>query len=127
MAKILIVDDEAAVRDAVDVMLSLEGHAVIHAEDGVKALESIKKNLPDLVICDIEMPNLKGFDVLEELRKNHAISNIPIIFLTGKTDISYLVQAMQLNVNDFLTKPFTEQELVAAINVQLKKINISIQ
>jgi DNA-binding response OmpR family regulator len=127
MAKILIMDDEAAVRNAVDVILSLEGHTVIHAEDGVKALESIKKNLPDVVVCDIEMPNLKGFDVLEELRKNHAISNIPIIFLTGKTDISYLVQAMQLNVNDFLTKPFTEQELVAAINVQLKKINISIQ
>jgi len=127
MAKILIVDDEAAVRDAVDVMLSLEGHAVIHAEDGVKALESIKKNLPDLVICDIEMPNLKGFEVLEELRDNPAISKIPIIFLTGKTDISYLVQAMQLNVNDFLTKPFTEEELVAAVNVQLKKINTNTQ
>jgi two-component system, sensor histidine kinase and response regulator len=122
MAKILIVDDEADLRNAVDAMLSLKGHVVIHAEDGVQALESIKKDSPDVVICDIEMPKLKGFDVLSELRENPAISEIPIIFLTGKTDISYLVKAMQLNVNDFLTKPFTEEDLLGAIDVQLKKI-----
>jgi CheY-like chemotaxis protein len=123
MAKILIVDDDIGVRRAVDAMLSLNGHTVIHAEDGVQALESIKKNLPDVVICDIEMPNLKGYDVLTELRGNPALSQIPIIFLTGKTDISYLVKSMQLNVNDFLTKPFTEEDLLGAINVQLKKAN----
>jgi DNA-binding response OmpR family regulator len=123
MAKILIVDDEAGLRNAVDVMLSLEGHTVIHAEDGVQALESMKRHLPDVVICDIEMPRLKGFGVLAELRVTPALSKIPIIFLTGKTDISYLVQAMQLNVDDFLTKPFTGEELVAAINVQLKKVS----
>jgi DNA-binding response OmpR family regulator len=123
MAKILIVDDEADLRNAVDAMLSVKGHIVTHAEDGVQALESIKKNSPDLVICDIEMPKLKGFDVLSELRENPALSKIPIIFLTGKTDISYLVKAMQLNVNDFLTKPFTEEELFGAIDVQLKKVN----
>lgn len=125
MAKILIVDDEAELRKAVDAMLSLNGHDVIHAEDGVQALESIKKYLPDVVVCDIEMPNLKGYDVLTELRENPVLSKIPIIFLTGQTDISYLVKAMQLNVNDFLTKPFTEEELLGAINVQLKKINTS--
>jgi CheY-like chemotaxis protein len=69
MAKILIVDDEAAVCNAVDVMLSLEGHTVIHAEDGVKALESIKKNLPDVVVCDIEMPNLRGLMFLKNCAK----------------------------------------------------------
>jgi DNA-binding response OmpR family regulator len=89
----------------------------------MQALDSIKKDSPDVVICDIEMPKLKGFDVLTELRENPTISKIPIIFLTGKTDISYLVQAMQLNVDDFLTKPFTEEDLLGAIDLQLKKIN----
>jgi CheY-like chemotaxis protein len=127
MARILVVDDEILVRRAVDVMLSLKGHEVLHAEDGVQALESIKKNLPDLVVCDIEMPNLKGYDVLKELRANPALSNIPIIFLTGKTDIPHLVKAMRLNVNDFLTKPFTEEDLLGAVNVQLKKIKTGSQ
>lgn len=127
MAKILVVDDEIDMRMAVVEMLRVKGHDVIYAEDGVKALESIKKNLPDVVVCDIEMPYLKGYDVLTVMRVNPKLSKIPIIFLTGKTDIEYLVRSMQLNVNDFLTKPFTEEELLGAVDVQLKKIDRSSQ
>ncbi len=127
MAKILVVDDEIDMRKAVVEMLRAKGHDVIYAEDGVKALESIKKNLPDVVVCDIEMPYLKGYDVLTVMRVNPKLSQIPIIFLTGKTDIEYLVRSMQLNVNDFLTKPFTEEELLGAVDVQLKKIDRSSQ
>jgi CheY-like chemotaxis protein len=127
MAKILVVDDEIDMRMAVVEMLRVKGHDVICAEDGVKALESIKKNLPDVVVCDIEMPYLKGYDVLTVMRVNPKLSKIPIIFLTGKTDIEYLVRSMQLNVNDFLTKPFTEEELLGAVDVQLKKIDRSPQ
>ena len=127
MAKILVVDDEIDMRNAVVEMLRVKGHDVIYAEDGVKALESIKKNLPDVVVCDIEMPYLKGYDVLTVMRVNPKLSKIPIIFLTGKTDIEYLVRSMQLNVNDFLTKPFTEEELLGAVDVQLKKIDRSSQ
>jgi len=89
MAKILVVDDEIDMRNAVVEMLRVKGHDVIYAEDGVKALESIKKNLPDVVVCDIEMPYLKGYDVLTVMRVNPKLSKIPIIFLTGKTDIEY--------------------------------------
>ena len=127
MAKILVVDDEIDIRKAVVEMLTVMGHDVICAEDGVKALESIKKNLPDVVVCDIEMPYLKGYDVLTVMRVNPKLSKIPIIFLTGKTDIEHLVRSMQLNVNDFLTKPFTEEELLAAVEMQLKKIDRSSQ
>jgi CheY-like chemotaxis protein len=127
MAKILVVDDEIDMRMAVVEMLRAKGHDVIYAEDGVKALESIKKNLPDVVVCDIEMPYLKGYDVLTVMRVNPKLSKIPIIFLTGKTDIEYLVRSMQLNVNDFLTKPFTEEELLGAVDVQLKNIDRSSQ
>jgi two-component system, chemotaxis family, response regulator PixG len=122
MAKILVADDEASFRNVVDELLSLKGHAVLQAEDGAQALDSIKQHLPDVVLCDIEMPKLKGFDVLTKLRENPALSQIPLIFLTGKTDISYLVESLKLNVNDFLTKPFSERDLLGAIDIQLKKL-----
>jgi CheY-like chemotaxis protein len=122
MAKILIADDEADFRDVVDTMLSLKGHTVIHAEDGLQALESIRINSPDVVLCDIEMPRLKGFEVLTEMRKDPSLCAIPIIFLTGKHDISYMVRAMHLNVDDFLTKPFDSEDLFKVINIQLKKV-----
>ena len=122
MAKILVVDDEKDALTSIEAVLSSEGHDIILAEDGVRALESVSNHPPDVIVCDIEMPKLKGFDVLTELRKNPATSEIPIIFLTGRTDITALVQSMELNVNDFLTKPFTVQELIAAVNIQLKKI-----
>jgi two-component system, sensor histidine kinase and response regulator len=123
MAKILIVDDEADMRNTIDAMLSPKGHTILHAEDGVQALESIEMHMPDVVLCDIEMPKLRGFDVLSEIRKNPKLSEIPLIFLTGKTDISYMVEAMHLNVNDFLTKPFTMEDLHSAIDIQLKRID----
>jgi CheY-like chemotaxis protein len=121
MAKILIVDDEENVRIAVNAVLTSKGHNVTHAEDGIKALESVKNNPPDVIVCDIEMPKLEGFDVLKELRKNPATSTIPFIFLTGKTEMKYLNKAMELDGNDFLTKPFTTEQLLAAIDVQLLK------
>jgi len=122
MAKILVVDDEKDALTAIEAVLSSEGHEIILAEDGVQALESVRNHLPDVIVCDIEMPKLKGFDVLAKLRKDPVTSKIPIIFLTGRTDITALVQSMELNVNDFLTKPFNVQELIAAVNTQLKKI-----
>jgi len=121
MAKILLVDDEESLRTAVNVVLTSKGYNVTLAENGMAALESVKKDLPDIVVCDIEMPRLKGFDVLAEMRKNPKTAGIPFIFLTGKTDISYLTKAMELDVDDFLTKPFTADALLAAIDIQLKK------
>ena len=121
MAKILVVDDEKDTLTTIEAVLSSEGHEIIVAEDGERALESVSAHSPDVIVCDIEMPKLKGFDVLAELRKDPATSKIPIIFLTGRTDITALVRSMELNVNDFLTKPFTMQELIVAVNIQLKK------
>jgi CheY-like chemotaxis protein len=121
MAKILVVDDENEALAAIEAVLSSEGHETILVEDGIRALEAVGNHSPDLIVCDIEMPKLKGFDVLTELRKDPETSNIPIIFLTGRVDLTALVKSMELNVNDFLTKPFSSQELISAVNVQLKK------
>jgi len=124
MAKILVVDDEKDALTAIEAVLSTEGHNTILVEDGIRALESVGNHPPDVIICDIEMPKLKGFDVLEELRKDPETSKIPIIFLTGRTDITALVRSMELDVNDFLTKPFAAQDLIKAVNIQLEKIKI---
>jgi DNA-binding response OmpR family regulator len=122
MAKVLIVDDERDALQAMEEILLLDGHKVVQAKDGKGALESVKANLPDVIVCDIEMPELKGFDVFKELKKNPATSIIPFIFLTGRNDISALVKAMELNANDFLTKPFTGEDLTAAVDNQLRKV-----
>jgi DNA-binding response OmpR family regulator len=126
MAKILVVDDEEDALTAIEAVLSSDGHEIILAENGEKALEFVRTHSPDLIVCDIVMPNLKGFDVLTELRKNPVTSKIPIIFLTGRTDITALVKSMELNVNDFLTKPFAAQDLISAVNIQLKKNQIKV-
>jgi CheY-like chemotaxis protein len=121
MANILVVDDEKDALTAIEAVLSSEGHEIISVQDGIRALESVGNHTPDVIICDIEMPKLRGFDVLDELRKDPETSRIPIIFLTGRTDIEALVQSMELEVNDFLTKPFDAQDLIKAVNIQLKK------
>jgi DNA-binding response OmpR family regulator len=121
VAKILVVEDEEITRVAISEILTIEGHTITQVEDGIRALESAGNTIPDLIVCDIEMPRLKGFDVLEELRKNPETASVPFIFLTGRTDISALVNAMELDVNDFLTKPFSVEELIAAVNNQLNK------
>ena len=122
MAKILVVEDEEITRLAIGEILTTEGHIVIQVEDGIRALESVGNNIPDLIVCDIEMPRLKGFDVLEELRKNPETMTIPFIFLTGRVDVTAIVSAMKLEVNDFLTKPFSAEELIVAVNIQLNKL-----
>jgi CheY-like chemotaxis protein len=121
VANILVVEDEEITRIAISEILSARGHHVIQVEDGIRALESAGNAIPDLIVCDIEMPRLKGFDVLEELRKNPETASIPFIFLTGRTDISALMDAMELDVNDFLTKPFSVEDLAVAVNNQLNK------
>lgn len=122
MAKILVVEDEELTRNAISEILLSEGHMVDQVEDGIRALEAVGNKIPDLIVCDIEMPRLKGFEVLEELRKNPETASIPFIFLTGRIDTTALVTAMELDVNDFLTKPFSAEELIVAVNVQLNKL-----
>jgi CheY-like chemotaxis protein len=122
MAKILVVDDEENIRISINTVLKLKGHQVSNAEDGRKALDMLKELKPDVIICDIEMPGIKGHDVLKELKENPSTSEIPVIFLTGRAEMSHMEKAMELEVNDFLLKPFTPDQLVAAIDVQLRRV-----
>jgi two-component system, OmpR family, alkaline phosphatase synthesis response regulator PhoP len=125
--KILVIEDERATRSNLLKFLESEGYTAIGAENGRLGIQSACENLPDLIICDILMPELDGYDVLTELQKEPETAAIPFIFLTVATDPEHFRQGMQLGADDYLSKPATSAELRAAINSRLKKQEAVIQ
>jgi DNA-binding response OmpR family regulator len=119
MPKVLIIDDEAPLRVNIARLLKAEGYAVIEADNGVAGVDVACKELPDLIICDITMPELDGFGTLFSLRENATTSQIPFIFLTASTKTYDRKWGLELGANDFLTKPFSLNELLAAVKKRL--------
>jgi OmpR family response regulator RpaB len=116
--KILVIDDEASIRQIVETRLKLAGYEVITAADGVEALEQAATHQPDLIVLDIMMPKLDGFEVCRELRKN---MTTPIIMLTAKGDITDRIAALELGADDYVVKPFSPRELEARIKAVLRR------
>jgi len=121
MKKILVVEDAQSLRKDILEMLGFEGFNAIGAENGLMGVEKARRELPDLVVCDIMMPGLDGFGVLEELRRDPATATIPFIFLTARTDRVDIRQGMGLGADDYLTKPFTASELLNTVHARLEK------
>ncbi|MBI3414200.1 MAG: hybrid sensor histidine kinase/response regulator [Verrucomicrobia bacterium] len=121
MKKILIIDDSRDVREIVQDTLSLSGYKVLSAEDGKTGANLALEQLPDLILCDINMPKLDGFATLSLLRNDSATAVIPFIFLTGASDKGNFRRGMELGADDFLAKPFNAAELMAAVNTRLTK------
>lgn len=115
---IMVVDDEPEVRRLLKRCLEPEGYDVITASDGDSALAVMGKCQPDLVILDIVMPGLDGFEVLEFIRQR---SDIPIIMLTGKQEVTTVRDALISGADDYLRKPFHPRELVARIRAKLRR------
>ena len=124
MSTILIIDDNNDIRDNTAEILSLAGYATLTAENGKKGLDAAIKQKPDLIICDISMPELDGYGVLHLLRKNVETEGIPFIFLTAKTERSDFRKGMDMGADDFITKPFDDIELLNAVEIRLKKSEI---
>ena len=120
MVKILFIDDEKHLRLNVSEILTLEGYDVITANDGLEGLAKAINTEPDLILCDLMMPNLDGYSVLSELKKTD-LNEIPFIFLTAKSDHSDTRKGMELGADDYITKPFTREELVNSIKTRLDK------
>ncbi len=116
--KILVIDDEASIRQIVETRLKLAGYEVMTASDGVEALEQAANHQPDLIVLDIMMPKLDGFEVCRELRKN---MTTPIIMLTAKGDITDRIAALELGADDYVVKPFSPRELEARIKAVLRR------
>ena len=121
MLKIAVIEDEVIVRETIIERLSEAGYHVISAENGLHGIDVIREHRPDLVLCDIMMPNLGGFGVLEYVRKDPETALIPFIFLSALSDKSDLRKGMLSGADDYLTKPFTRDELLNAVQVRLEK------
>src|SRR6185312_5037344 len=121
MKKILVIDDDPAVQSLTVKALQTRGFETLTAADGLAGLEMARKHLPDMIICDIQMPNLEGYGTLTALQQDTLTATIPFIFLTGLTDRTQVRQGMRLGADDYLTKPFTAGELISAVNTRLAK------
>lgn len=121
MKKILVIEDNAEVRENLAEILELSGYEVLTAEDGKVGVEIALKELPDLVLCDVMMPKLDGFGVLNILSKKSTTADIPFVFLTAKTEKSDFRRGMNLGADDYITKPFYKDELLAVIETRLRK------
>ncbi|MBN8857534.1 MAG: response regulator [Sphingobacteriales bacterium] len=124
MKKILIIEDNEDIRSNTAEILELSNYKVTVAENGKAGVSKALENLPDLVICDIMMPELDGYGVLHALQRNDATKNIPFIFLTAKTERNDMRKAMDLGADDYLTKPFDGTELLNAVVSRLKKLEL---
>ena len=121
MNKILVIEDEELVRENILELLDAEGFDTINASNGTIGVELAKKQKPDLIICDVMMPDIDGYGVLTILRQSLETSTIPFIFLTAKADKSDFRQGMNLGADDYLTKPYQPDELLGIIVTRLKK------
>ncbi len=124
MKKILVIDDAEFILESTATLLSFEGYEVVTASDGVEGVAAALEHEPDLILCDISMPNMDGYGVIENLRKNEKTMTTPFIFLTAFTEKSNMRMGMEKGADDFLVKPYTREELVAAIDAQWKKHQI---
>jgi two-component system sensor histidine kinase/response regulator len=121
MQKILVIEDTPDVRELITDTLKFNGFETVAAEDGEAGVQLALSTLPDLILCDVQMPRKDGFQVLADLRGRSATATIPFVFLTGQADKHNMRHGMDLGADDFLAKPFMLGELMAAVNARLKK------
>ena len=127
MKKILVIEDEPTVRANILELLEAEDFQSVGAENGFMGVMWAIKHLPDLIICDVMMPEFDGYDVLSALRQDPVSAIIPLIFLTAKADKADFRYGMDLGADDYITKPFTKDELLSAIATRLAKQEVVMQ
>jgi class 3 adenylate cyclase len=119
--KILIIEDDPGIRRSLALSLKTEGYAVVEASNGRVGLELAAAEAPALIICDVNMPEMDGYAVVAALRRTSALASIPFVFLTARSDRSEMRRGMNLGADDYLTKPFTREELLETVKVRLQK------
>lgn len=119
---ILIVDDEPRMRRFVRMNLELEDFSVSEASDGLEAVRKVREEIPNLVVLDVEMPHLDGFETLAQIRRT---SPVPVIMLTVRGEEEERIKGLDLGADDYVTKPFSARELVSRINAVLRRVELS--
>ncbi len=121
MKTILIIEDNRDVRENTAEILELANYKILQAENGKIGVELAQQKKPDLIICDIMMPVLDGYGVIHLLNKSSVTAGIPFIFLTAKSERTDLRKGMEMGADDYITKPFSDIELLNAVESRLKK------
>jgi DNA-binding response OmpR family regulator len=119
LAKIVVIEDDVTFLDLLRVHLASAGHEVLTAEDAVLGLRAVITEGPDLILLDLTVPYLDGFEMIKALRNDPATKSIPVVVLTGRGDDETFAQARKLGASQFLTKPVTRDVLIKAIEAQL--------
>ncbi|HEY9650582.1 MAG TPA: response regulator [Coleofasciculaceae cyanobacterium] len=115
MSKVLVIEDEDILRESVLTILQAQGFNAVGAEDGHKGLHLAKEFRPDLILCDVRMPGLDGYEVLKALRQDPLTTEMPLLLLTAETMQNVIHQGESLGASGYLTKPFSTAELLEAI------------
>jgi len=121
MKTILIIEDQWDIRENVAELLELTGYKVLMSDGGAVGIKTAREHLPDLILCDIAMPEIDGFEVLKKLKSHTSTACIPFIFLTARSEKNDMNTGLSLGADDYLIKPFDEEELLAAIGIQFEK------
>ncbi|WP_321827154.1 response regulator [Maribacter dokdonensis] len=124
MKQILLIEDDKALRENTEELLELAGYSVNTAPNGKIGVNAAIEDVPDIIICDIMMPELDGYGVLQQLSNNEKTKQIPFIFLSAKTEHKEIRKGMDLGADDYLTKPFDEEDLISAIESRLAKAEL---
>lgn len=127
MTKVLVIDDEMAIREVIAATLRKSGYEVFTAVNGAEGLELARKQLPGLIICDVRMVLVDGYEVLSAIRNNPSTASIPFILVTSMVSVERMRQGMELGADDFLPKPFTPSQLLGAVKARLEKHRLLVQ
>jgi len=119
VAKIVVIEDDVSFLDLLRVHLASAGHEVRAAEDAVLGLRAVITEAPDLILLDLNVPYLDGFEMIKALRNDPATTEIPVVVLTARADDETFAEARRLGASQFLTKPVTRDALIRAIDTQL--------
>lgn len=122
MTTLLVVEDDAAVRTNLQRFLGLEGYRVVVAENGARGEAMALAEKPDLILCDIMMPEVSGFEMLSRLRTNPEWTAVPVVFLTASADRNLRNVGLALGAGDYLIKPFTLADILALVRRRLKEV-----
>lgn len=121
--RILVIDDEIHILELLSYNLKKEGYDVITAETGEEGLEYLRKEKTDLLILDLMLPGMNGMEVLNQMREDEALRQIPVIMLTAKQDEKSKIEGLELGADDYLSKPFSIKELIARVRSLLRRIS----
>ena len=121
MKKILVIEDEIFIRENLLELLEIEGFQAVGAENGNVGVQLAREQRPNLILCDVMMPELDGYGVLDALREDPATATIPFLFLTASADRNNLQKIRQLGMDDYILKPFNVDKFLAAISARMDK------